>query len=311
MFEIWILFIFMFPKKYSKIIISILLVFGFWLTLQGAGAVDLQVDIPGQSDAGKDLAHYVAAWYTFGVSAISIIAVVMIMWGGFEWITAAGSATLIGQAKGRIMNAIVGIILVLTSYGLLYLINPALVELRMPVIETIEKVEIKIVRNWDDYPFCLNDNWACGYIKEEKSADIAMTTPCRGVFANSGEDLCYVYTATDGKKFMLIGGVTLGEDKLHLFCKKDLNNCVKDCCQLVVGRKAPDATYQEWGTKVNETCGVFYHSTNWLTASRGVGSKCEKGLQSCLIFWDSGTNFVNFSKTKEEHIGIFNNAKCY
>lgn len=300
----------MFQKKYGKIIIGILLVFGFWLTLQAAGAVDLQVKIPGQPDAGKDLAHYVAAWYTFGVSAISIIAVVMIMWGGFEWITAAGSATLIGQAKGRIMNAIVGIILILTSYGLLYLINPALVELRMPVIEKINKKDINIAKDWDwiDYNFCSNEIWSCGFIRDTGNA----TTMCRGVYTDKG-NLCYIYTAANGKKFMLAGGVTLGEDKLHLFCKKYLVNCAKDCCQLTVGTKLSDIfnIYQEWGTRQNEPCGVFFHSTNWLTGGRGVGSKCEKDTQSCLISWDSGTNFTNFSKTKEEYIGIFNNAKCY
>lgn len=197
----------MFPKKYSKIIIGILLIFGFLLTLQAAGAVDLQVKIPGQPDAGKDLAHYVAAWYTFGVSAISIIAVVMIMWGGFEWITAAGNATLIGQAKGRIMNAIVGIILVLTSYGLLYLINPALVELRMPVIEKITNQPIPQPKAEED------KNNVLAKIGKSCSSNI----DCQGTSLNPIYDLMCYFSCKNPQN-------TLGEVRKCVYVKDWIKN---------------------------------------------------------------------------------------
>ena len=59
----------MFKKKYLKIIIVTLLVFSFCLVVRAADEVEppeleLQVPIPGQEDAGRDLASYISAWYT-------------------------------------------------------------------------------------------------------------------------------------------------------------------------------------------------------------------------------------------------------
>ncbi len=130
----------MFKCKYLKIILLILLVFNFCLIVKAA---DLQVPIPGQPDAGRDLASYISGWYTFGMGAIGVVAVIMIMWGGMQWMTATGNAALIGQAKQRIYNAIIGVILALCSYGLLYLINPALVELKMPYMPFTKKEAIR------------------------------------------------------------------------------------------------------------------------------------------------------------------------
>ena len=130
-------------KSYFKILLSFFLLFGFCIVVKAADSgIPLQVPLPGQGNTVKDLSSYIASWYTFGISAIGIIAVIMIMWSGLQWITAMGNASQIGQARERLSNAIIGLVLALCSYGLLYLINPALVELKSPNIKYIEKEEI-------------------------------------------------------------------------------------------------------------------------------------------------------------------------
>ncbi|HRY82522.1 MAG TPA: hypothetical protein P5232_02385 [Candidatus Moranbacteria bacterium] len=70
---------------------------------------------------------YLMAIYKFGLWAIGMCAVFMIMIGGYMYLTSAGNNTQTGKAKGIITDAIAGLILALVSYLLLYTINPDLV----------------------------------------------------------------------------------------------------------------------------------------------------------------------------------------
>lgn len=95
-----------------------------------------QVDIPPGIKVGesikvgtKTLADYIQNFYRWSVTAIAIIAVIMIMISGIQWLTAAGNAPLISQAKDRMISAIIGLILALITVPLLRLVNPALVDL--------------------------------------------------------------------------------------------------------------------------------------------------------------------------------------
>ena len=94
------------------------------------------------------LAEYIAAIYQYLVGAATILAIVMIMYGGFRWITAAGDAGKIGEAKATIVGAVVGLVLALGSYTILSLVNPDLVSfqsLRLALVERDEFDEILVV----------------------------------------------------------------------------------------------------------------------------------------------------------------------
>lgn len=86
------------------------------------------------------LPRYISAFYTYFLSVVGIIAVVMIMYGGFRWITASGNPSRIGAAKEIIQSAIIGLILALTSRLILQTINPELVSLRLAPIQQIEQI---------------------------------------------------------------------------------------------------------------------------------------------------------------------------
>jgi len=105
-----------------------------------------QVKIPGFREGkigGETLANYIIAFYKWSLRAIGVIAVVMIMVAGFQWMTAAGSVPKITQAKERINNALIGLILVIGAYFLLNFLNPALVNLKSLKIGEIGKTEMK------------------------------------------------------------------------------------------------------------------------------------------------------------------------
>lgn len=87
-------------------------------------------NIPGTATTSGDFYEYVQAIYKFGIWAVGIAALLMITIGGFMYITSAGNTASMGKAKGVITDAIIGIVLALTAYLLLYIINPDLVTIQ-------------------------------------------------------------------------------------------------------------------------------------------------------------------------------------
>ncbi|HAM88323.1 TPA: hypothetical protein DDY55_02340 [Candidatus Falkowbacteria bacterium] len=63
------------------------------------------------------------------------------MIGGVIWITAAGDSGRIGEAKQWITGAVTGMVLVFSSYTILYFVNPDLVKLKPIKVERIVKME--------------------------------------------------------------------------------------------------------------------------------------------------------------------------
>jgi len=72
------------------------------------------------------MADYIIGVYRYSVFIGSILSIVMIMIGGLQWMTAGGDASRISNAKNRINNAVVGLVLILGSFLVLNTINPEL-----------------------------------------------------------------------------------------------------------------------------------------------------------------------------------------
>ncbi len=49
---------------------------------------------------------------------LGIIAVVIILLGGFKWMTAGGNEDKIGEAKGLLAAGVIGLVIILASWGL-------------------------------------------------------------------------------------------------------------------------------------------------------------------------------------------------
>jgi len=94
------------------------------------------------------LGEYLAALYRFGVGATVLIAILMIIVGGGQYILSRGDSSGIETAKKRITQAIIGLLLSVGSYTILYFINPQLVQftslqvLYIPGIKFASDVEL-------------------------------------------------------------------------------------------------------------------------------------------------------------------------
>ena len=76
------------------------------------------------------IGEYVAGVFRYLVAAIAIVSVVMIIVAGFTWILPSPSGDNINAAKKKIQQALVGLIVAMSSYSILFLINPELVNFR-------------------------------------------------------------------------------------------------------------------------------------------------------------------------------------
>jgi hypothetical protein len=85
----------------------------------------------GETECGyPQLADYITVIYRYGLAIAGALAVMMIMIGGFIWLTSAGSSDRVSKGKEFITAAISGLVLAMFSFTLLYIINPRLVSLR-------------------------------------------------------------------------------------------------------------------------------------------------------------------------------------
>ena len=138
---------------YPKKLLAVLLLPIFFLTLIFIKPVDvkaqavtevyhkeipLQVPIYGftqpcktEQNKGKhcvaDVGEYIAAFYKYFTGAAAILATVMILFAGFQYVTASGNASRLEKAKSTMNGALIGLVLTLTAYVLLRTINPQLV----------------------------------------------------------------------------------------------------------------------------------------------------------------------------------------
>lgn len=49
---------------------------------------------------------------------LGLIAVILIIYAGFQWMTAAGDASKVGSAKALIINAFIGLVIIVSAYAI-------------------------------------------------------------------------------------------------------------------------------------------------------------------------------------------------
>lgn len=62
------------------------------------------------------------------LSVLGVIAVILILYSGFIWMTAAGNTEKIEKAKKILGNAVVGLIIILMAYSITYFVTTKLLE---------------------------------------------------------------------------------------------------------------------------------------------------------------------------------------
>lgn len=125
--------------------------------------------------------------YTYALSIAGILAAVMIIVAGFQWVTSGGNSEAITSAKKRIGGSVIGLFIAYMSYFILTTINPALVNLRLPQAWLIRNNNLAVeTSDWCDPTggsqtrtncekegkICVPINWV----------DPELSTPCTTVY---------------------------------------------------------------------------------------------------------------------------------
>lgn len=112
-----------------------------------------QVDIPGSiegsvqitSEVGGEiqstlLSKYIAGLYNYSFAVAGILAAIVLMAEGLMWLVSGGNQTKIGRAKQIIGGAVLGLIILFSSYIILNVINPELLEMKALSIQGIGNI---------------------------------------------------------------------------------------------------------------------------------------------------------------------------
>jgi len=139
--------------KIVMIVLACLVVLSFLFTTQSKADVEtekekfnyhLMVPLPTASGTVTEvegITDYIKTIYLFAMGIAGVLAMALIVVGGFQWLTATGNTGTISQAKARINNALLGLVVLLSAYLLLNTINPALVNLKEPVLLFLDWTE--------------------------------------------------------------------------------------------------------------------------------------------------------------------------
>jgi len=116
--------------KYLSFIIIIILL----LTAYPALALELQYPSFGGININDNTTiNELVAWFYYAIITIAgLAAFYTIVSGGFQYLTSTGNPAIMTEAKERIISAILGLLLIFSSYIILQVINPELLLLKLP-----------------------------------------------------------------------------------------------------------------------------------------------------------------------------------
>jgi len=221
--------------------------------------------IPGFESAGSDLKSFVGSIYKFGIWTVGIAAVLMITIGGFMYLTSAGNTSKMDVAKRVVMDAIIGLIVALAAYLILYVINPDLVSKNIGTSQ-LGTSQCKSITTGA----CSVDNLksACSWDAEKASA--ICNAESGGVENMASEvDKC-----TDGNSFSYgLFQINLTCQCKNAFTPVNQSGCVNKACSVSNQSlyNSCVSTYTNASANISKACEV-YKSQGW--NGWGVNSKC-------------------------------------
>ncbi len=121
-------------KAKNILLVSIFSLFGVFLLSNSIALADSLWDMQseygmgpigmafGQDQNVEDVRFQIARIINIVLSFLGIIAVVLIIFAGFQWMTAGGNEEQIKKAKGLLKNAVIGLVIILMAWSITYFI---------------------------------------------------------------------------------------------------------------------------------------------------------------------------------------------
>lgn len=158
------------------------------------------------------LAQYIRGVYGFLISIVGVLAGVMIMVGGFQYLTAGGDKGRVDAGKEKITNAVAGLILALSSFIILTTINPKLTEFQYLSIPTVAQAPLPEFGGKDD-PVPANSPGAKQLSDPAYDAIFQKYAPCAGADWRVLKAIAYKESGLNPEKVNASGYIGLFQTK--------------------------------------------------------------------------------------------------
>lgn len=269
---------------------------------------NLNVPVPGidLSDAisvdGKTLhinfmSVYISGFYKYLIGFSTIAAIILIMIGGFQY-AAAGGYGETSKAKERIKNAVIGLVLLMSVYLILWTVNPQLVALRTLTIENVAQntLEEAALEGCKDVKGTVKV-CSVSVLKKPSGWSDELTTIVNEVATAQGVDAIHLAThlqiETSGTiNYDKSKRGPCGEIGVAQFMPSTFEDTVGQQCCVRVAAKSKST-----GDRVGPTCDEGFiegwppDSGQFPNCNASICGNCQVALDSCAEYFDtSSTN---------------------
>ena len=117
-------------QKISTVVMVFVMLFMAALPLIASAQIDVGLG-PVQEEVGystRDLRSVVGSIIKTVLGFLGVVAIIIILIGGFKWMTAGGSDEKVGEAKKWLISGIIGIAIILAAYAITTFVIESLVE---------------------------------------------------------------------------------------------------------------------------------------------------------------------------------------
>jgi hypothetical protein len=250
------------------------------------------------------LADYLAAAFKLGIGIAAVLAVLMIMIGGFRYIMAAGGSGISG-AKDMIKHAVIGLLLTVSAYTLLQTVNPDITTLKLPRVQIVKPCSVNVSCASKRKENCEkndpNSGMRCVWSITQSYCYDNSVFESGALGKNGGECMKGSdggFFCTDGSKCIKIDSNTYRCSKGNSCqsCKTDGDcssasgapgKCGKDNTCLIPDPKGQPGAYLKCGNgacKANTECDTGFCNGSGRCAASGQGTGCMiNGDKDCAV----------------------------
>jgi hypothetical protein len=204
---------------------------GGFILPHAASAYTLLAPLGGFTEVSS-LSQYLGTMFSVFLGVVSVLAVIMLVISGLQYIAFASNESSKGAAKERIRNALFGLLLALATWIILYTINPALTgfgSIGGPLGSgpAVNDVSVSSVNKWyfsyrhtssdpwqtavhDDQPSCSShasllsqEGWVvtnCTLTSSDSPATLPSQTGSTGGSSGPTEHWCFKFRATNASE---------------------------------------------------------------------------------------------------------------
>jgi len=226
---------------------------------------------------GPLLPEFIYYWFVFAIVVAGAIGVLQIVFSGIRIILSAGNPAAMGEAKERILNSILGIVLLMSSVIILRTINPNFINPVQSILPRKEGVYFTDGSNYKQAPSSVADLDAID-LSEMQLDNINLVYFCNG---NDKHMLLWLYSGTNFNR----AGDDDASDTIVLPCSTPQSpNPIS-----LSGSEYLSYRYQPLDT------GVYYYRTENCTglATCASSDSCAQKTDGDIPNFDTNDNFNN------------------